>query len=71
MKKPVLQNIPLRTETGRRVAEALREQAQPLDVDFSALEMRALAQIQPCNCGTSKLFGYRHADSCPHKAVFG
>lgn len=24
-----------------------------------------------CNCAANKLAGYRHASTCPHKAVFG
>jgi hypothetical protein len=47
-KEPNVQNIPLRTETGRRVREAShKEGVQLIEVDYAELEVRAAAMSGP------------------------
>jgi DNA polymerase I-like protein with 3'-5' exonuclease and polymerase domains len=41
----VIQNIPVRTETGKKLVEAFRQETPLLSVDYSTLELRILAQL--------------------------
>ncbi len=43
--KPALQNIPVRTELGPKVHEALTSKEPLADVDFSELEQRMATEI--------------------------
>lgn len=44
-KKPNPQNIPIQTEVGRRLRDAFVELHEPMQVDYSELELRILAAI--------------------------
>lgn len=72
---PNLQNIPIRTETGRQLREALRPLFPRLKVDLpTELEWRILTGGEP-DCAWCARLGKRdprcEADYCPADGPFG
>lgn len=44
-KQPNLQNIPIRTEVGRRLRDAFVELHEPTQIDYSDLELRFIKAL--------------------------
>lgn len=43
---PRIQNIPIRTDTGRRIREAFQTQVPLTSADYTQVELRILAQLR-------------------------
>lgn len=45
MSKPAIQNIPLRTETGRKLRKVFIESQAWVECDFASIEIRIVAEM--------------------------
>jgi len=63
-REPNIQNIPIRTEQGRRIQEAFSTGHQLIEADYADLEVRAAAMSEP----VVKIIGKADLEcgSCPH-----
>lgn len=44
--KPPIQNIPLRTETGKKLREVFTQKGVFVEADYASLELRILAELE-------------------------